>query len=198
MEVTSEVNICSPSRERIERRCGKTLVGKKMILTPLSGRLPHKRNREKERMMSEERTTLYTARVSAGKNTFFIDGKQAKNNHYYITITDSRRQDDGTFEQKKVIVFQESFKNFREKITEVCEMLEKLYDVKRDEEIAEARKTNPRAFMKWETEEEEKLEKQFKKGLDMESISKAFGRSSGALLARLERLGLIQPEASGE
>lgn len=148
--------------------------------------------------MSEERTTLYTARVSAGKHTFFIDGNQAKNDHYYISITDSRRQEDGTFEQKKVFLFEESFKTFREKITEVCEMLEKLSEARRDEEIIEARKTHPKAFMKWEPEEEEKLEKQFKKGTDIESISKAFGRSSGALLARLERMGLIQPEASGE
>lgn len=152
----------------------------------------------KAKKMSEERTTLYTARVSAGRNTFFIDGKQAKNDHYYISITDSRRQTDGTFEQKKVIVFEESFRGFREKITEVCEMLEKLSEDRRDEEIAEARKTFPRAFMKWEPEEEEKLEKQFKKGIDIETISKAFERSSGALLARLERIGLIQPEASGE
>ncbi|MCK5035773.1 MAG: hypothetical protein KAS73_07775, partial [Candidatus Sabulitectum sp.] len=59
-------------------------------------------------------------------------------------------------------------------------------------------KTFPRAFMKWETEEEEKLEKQFKEGIDVETMAKTFERSSGALLARLERMGLIQPEASGE
>ncbi|MCD6588576.1 MAG: DUF3276 family protein [Candidatus Fermentibacteraceae bacterium] len=147
--------------------------------------------------MSEERATLYTARVSSGKNTFFIDGKQAKNGHYYISITDSRKQEDGTFLQKKVIVFDESIKSFREKVTEVCEMLEKLYESRRDEEITEARKTNPRAFMKWEPEEETKLEKQFKKGIDMEALSKAFGRSAGALLARLERMGLVQPEVAG-
>ncbi|MCK5842980.1 MAG: DUF3276 family protein [Candidatus Sabulitectum sp.] len=148
--------------------------------------------------MSEERTTLYTARVSAGKSTCFIDGKQAKNDHYYLSITDSQRQEDGTFQQKKIILFEDSFKGFREKITEACEMLEKLAEARRDEEITEARKTFPRAFMKWETKEEEKLEKQFKEGIDMETMAKAFERSSGALLARLERMGLIQPEASGE
>ncbi len=148
--------------------------------------------------MSEERTTLYTARVSAGRNTFFIDGKQAKNDHYYLSITDSRRQEDGSCEQKKVILFEESFRGFREKITEACEMLEKLAETRRDEEITEARKTFPRAFMKWEPEEEEKLEKQFKSGVDIETIAKTFERSSGALLARLERMGLIQPEASGQ
>jgi hypothetical protein len=147
--------------------------------------------------MSEERTALYSARVSSGKNTYFIDGKQARNGHYYISITDSRKQEDGTFLQKKVIVFDESIKAFREKVTEACEMLEKLFESRRDEEITEARKTNPRAFMKWEPEEETKLEKQFKKGIDMDALSKAFGRSSGALLARLERMGLVQPEAAG-
>ena len=148
--------------------------------------------------MSEERTTLTAARVSAGKSNFFIDAKQAKNDHYYLSITESRRQEDGTFEQKKVIVFEDSIKDFREKVTEACELLEKHYEERRDEEIAEARKTHPKAFMKWEPEEEAKLEKQFKKGIDIESLSKAFSRSSGALLARLERMGLIQAEASGE
>ncbi|MCK5035774.1 MAG: DUF3276 family protein, partial [Candidatus Sabulitectum sp.] len=82
--------------------------------------------------MSEERTTLYTARVSAGKSTCFIDGKQAKNDHYYLSITDSQRQEDGTFQQKKIILFEDSFKGFREKITEACEMLEKLAETRRD------------------------------------------------------------------
>ena len=153
---------------------------------------------KEETKMSEERTTLSTARVSAGRNNFFIDAKKAKNDHYYLSITDSRRQDDGTFEQKKIIIFEESIRGFREKVTEACELLEKLFDERRTEEITEARKTNPKAFMKWEPEEEEKLEKQFKKGVDIEALSKAFGRSSGALLARLERMGLIQPQASGE
>ncbi len=148
--------------------------------------------------MSEERKTLFTAKISTGKNTFFIDGNQAINHHYYISITDSRRQEDGSYEQKKIILFEESFKSFREKITEACEMLERLAEKRRDEEIIEARKTFPRAFMKWEPEEEERLEKQFKKGTDIETMAKAFDRSSGALLARLERMGLIQPEASGE
>jgi hypothetical protein len=147
--------------------------------------------------MPEKRTTLYSARVPSGKSTYFIDGRQAKNGHYYISITDSRKQEDGTFLQKKVIVFDESIKAFREKVTEACEMLEKLFENRRNEEIAEARKTNPRAFMKWEPEEETKLEKQFKKGIDIDALSKAFGRSSGALLARLERMGLVQPEAAG-
>lgn len=148
--------------------------------------------------MSEERTTLTVARISAGKSNFFIDAKQAKNDHYYISLSESRKQEDGTFEQKKIIVFEDSIKEFREKVTEACELLERLYEERREAEITEARKTHPKAFMKWEAEEEAKLEKQFKKGIDIESLSKAFSRSSGALLARLERMGLIQPEASGE
>jgi len=154
--------------------------------------------KRKENEMSEERTKVYEARVSCGRNTFFIDARQAKNDHYYLSITDSRRQEDGTFEQKRVILFEESIKEFREKVTEACEILEKLFSDRQKEDIAEVRKTFPRAFMKWDPEEEEKLEKEFKKGIDMESLSQAFGRSSGAVLSRLERMGLIQPEASGE
>ena len=52
--------------------------------------------------------------------------------------------------------------------------------------------------MKWTDQEQEKLEKLFKKGGELEDLSKDFGRSPGSLLARLERMGLVQPAASGE
>ena len=146
--------------------------------------------------MSEERTALYEARVGSNHGSFFIDARQAKNDHYYLTITDSRKKEDNTFEQTRIFVFDDSIKTFHEKMTEACNILLKLTEEKREKEIAEARKIHPKAFMKWNPEEEEKLEKEFKKGVDVEALTKAFGRSSGALLARLERMGLIEPEAA--
>jgi len=148
--------------------------------------------------MPEERKTLFEGRVATGRNTFFIDAKQAKNDHYYISVTDSRKQEDGTFQQQKVIVFEESVKGFRETLTEACKMIEQLSENRREEEITEIRKTHPRAFMKWEDKEEAKLQKLFKKGINIEELSREFGRSPGSLLARLERLGLVQPAVSGE
>ncbi len=148
--------------------------------------------------MQEERQNIYEGRVSSGRDTFFIQSKKAKNDHYYITVTDSRRQEDGTFTQQKIIVFEESVKSFREKIIEACKSIEDLYEDRREKEISEIRKTHPRAFMKWTDQEQEKLEKLFKKGGELEDLSKDFGRSPGSLLARLERMGLVQPAASGE
>jgi hypothetical protein len=136
--------------------------------------------------------------VTAGRTTFFIDARQARNDHYYITVTDSRRQADGSFQQQKAVIFEESVKEFREKLAEACEMVEKLAGNRAEEEIQEIRKTHPRAFMKWEAEEDSRLEKLFKKGTGVEDLSREFGRSTGAVLARLERMGLIQPEASGQ
>ncbi len=146
--------------------------------------------------MSEERTALYEARVGSNHGSFFIDARQAKNDHYYLTITDSRKKEDNTFEQTRIFVFDDSIKTFHEKMTEACNILLKLTEEKREKEITEARKTHPKAFMKWNPEEEEKLEKEFKKGVDIEALTKTFERSSGALLARLERMGLIEPEAA--
>lgn len=148
--------------------------------------------------MPEERKTLFEGRVAAGRNTFFIDARQAVNGHYYVSITDSRRQEDGTFQQQKVIVFEESVKEFRKVTDEACRLIQDLAGDRREEEIAEIRKTHPRAFMKWEEEEEKKLEKLFKKGTEIEDLSKEFGRSTGSVLARLERMKLIEPAASGE
>lgn len=148
--------------------------------------------------MNEERKTLFEGRVSAGRNTFFIDARQAVNQHYYVSVTDSRRQDDGTFQQQKVIVFEESVKEFRETVAEACRMIEELSGDRREKEISEIRKTHPRAFMKWENDEEKKLEKLFRKGTEIDALSKEFGRSPGSLLARLERMKIIEPAASGE
>lgn len=148
--------------------------------------------------MQEERKTLFEARVSAGRNTFFIDARQAVNGHYYISVTDSRRQEDGTFQQQKVIVFEESVKEFADAISEAGKIIGSLYGDRRKEEIAEIRKTHPRAFMKWEEDEEKKLEKLFRKGTEIEDLAREFGRSQGSVLARLERMKLIEPAASGE
>lgn len=148
--------------------------------------------------MSEERKTLFEGRVSAGRNTFFIDARQALNDHYYISITESRRQENGTFQQQKVIVFEESVKEFRETVEEAARMIEELSGNRRGEEIAEIRKTHPRAFMKWDEDEEKKLEKLFKKGTGIEELAVEFGRSPGSVLARLERMKLIDPAASGQ
>lgn len=146
--------------------------------------------------MSEERTALYEARVGSNHGSFFIDARQAKNNHYYLTITDSKKKEDNTFEQTRIFIFDDSIKTFHEKVTEACNILEKLTEEKREKEITEARKTHPKAFMIWSPEEEKKLEKDFKKGIDIEALTKSFGRSSGALLSRLEKMGLIEAEAT--
>ncbi|PIE51519.1 hypothetical protein CSA37_10955 [Candidatus Fermentibacteria bacterium] len=149
-------------------------------------------------MQQEERPVLYDNRVNAGRNTFFISARQARNGHYYVTITDSRRQEDGTFTQQKVIFFEESAKKMREIITEACRAVEELSGTRREKEIEEIRKTHPRAFMKWDEEEEKKLSKLFKKGTELEALSGEFGRSPGSVLARLEKMGLVQSATSGE
>ena len=148
--------------------------------------------------MQGERKKIFEGRVSAGRNSFFIDARQAVNEHYYLSITDSRRQEDGTFQQQKVIVFEETLSEFKKTLDEACKLIQNLAGDRRSEEIAEIRKTHPRAFMKWNEEEEKKLEKLFRKGTEIEDLSKKFGRSTGSVLARLERLKLIEPAASGE
>lgn len=148
--------------------------------------------------MSDERKTLFESRIAAGRNTFFIDARQAVNSHYYLSLTESRRQEDGTFQQQKVIVFEESVKEFAEAVKEACGMISGLSGDRREKEISEIRKTHPRAFMKWSEEEETRLEKLFRKGTEIEELSTEFGRSRGSVLARLEKMELIQPVAAAE
>jgi len=55
----------------------------------------------------------------------------------------------------------------------------------------ELRKKYPRAYEKWESEEEDKLIRLFNQGTPIRDIAKVLERQNGAIKARLKRLGLI-------
>lgn len=48
----------------------------------------------------------------------------------------------------------------------------------------------PKAYMKWTTEEDEKLKKLWNKGMQMSTIADTFGRKKGAIASRITKLGL--------
>ncbi|HMS64531.1 MAG TPA: 3'-5' exonuclease [Ignavibacteria bacterium] len=56
--------------------------------------------------------------------------------------------------------------------------------------VEEARKNNPSAYSKWTKESEDELKKMYKKGADLTKLAKHFNRTNGAIIARVEKLGL--------
>ncbi|MGR3810067.1 DUF3276 family protein [Jiulongibacter sp. NS-SX5] len=58
---------------------------------------------------------IYSKRVRAGKRTYFFDVRATRSNDYYLTVTESRRQQrDGEFvyEKSKLFVYKEDFNKF--------------------------------------------------------------------------------------
>lgn len=149
-------------------------------------------------MMPEERSSVYSARLSTGRTTYFLDVRQAVNGRYYLILTESRRNTDGSFDQKRLMVFEESLSGFQEEITQALARMQELIVSRKDEDLSDVRKLHPRAFMKWDEEEESVLAAHFEKGAEVEEIASQMGRTVQAVLARLEKLELIAPTSSTE
>jgi len=148
--------------------------------------------------MSEERSSVYSARISTGRTTYFLDVRQAVNGRYYLVLTESRRNPDGSFDQKRLMVFEESLSAFQEEINQALVKMQELIVARKDEDLTDVRKLHPRAFMKWDEEEETVLSGHFAKGAEVEEIASQMGRTVQAVLARLEKLELIAPASSTE
>ena len=62
------------------------------------------------------REEIYSAKVKAGKRTYFFDIRATKGNDYYLTVTESKRKynDDGTFlyQKHKLFLYKEDFEKF--------------------------------------------------------------------------------------
>jgi len=61
----------------------------------------------------KDRAEVYSARVRAGKRTYFFDVKATRGNDYYITITESKRRfnSDG-YDKHKIFLYKEDFNKF--------------------------------------------------------------------------------------
>lgn len=146
--------------------------------------------------MLEERTSVYEARVNSGKTTYFIDARRAVNGRYYISITESRRTEGESFSQRRVMVFEEGLDEFRRLLGEAADRVAELVATRPDDEVTDVRTAHPKAFTKWSQEEEESLEREFRKNSDITTLAGITGRTENAVLARLEKMGLVAPAAA--
>lgn len=143
--------------------------------------------------MVQERAKVHEARVACGKTTFFVDARQAVNGRYYISITESRRTEGDSFTQSRVILFEEGVSEFRKALNEAFDAVESLVMRRGDGNVDEARALHPRAFSKWSPEDDIELEREFRKNPDTAALAGITGRSEKAVIARLDKMGLIQP-----
>ena len=74
---------------------------------------------------------LYSRTVKAGRRVYYIDVKQDSKEEYYLSITESKRTQEGTettaplFEKHKIFLYQEDFEKFQKNMTEAMAFIEK-------------------------------------------------------------------------
>jgi hypothetical protein len=68
------------------------------------------------------RDEVFSKRVKAGKRTYFFDVKATRGNDYYITITESKRRQDGMgYAKHKIFLYKEDFNKFMDGLNEAVE-----------------------------------------------------------------------------
>lgn len=66
---------------------------------------------------------VYSSMVRAGKTTYFIDVKEAKNGKRYLAITETRLDTDEKKSRSVIRVFSESVDQFRQAIDEASTVI---------------------------------------------------------------------------
>jgi len=61
--------------------------------------------------------------VPAGQRTYFIDVREAKNGKKYLVFTESKRNAEGKFDRRRIMVFSDHFKAVFEAMKQVAPQL---------------------------------------------------------------------------
>src|SRR2546426_5450087 len=72
-----------------------------------------------------EREEVFSKAVKAGTRTYFFDVKSTRSNDYFLTITESKKRHDESYERFKVFVYKEDFNKFLESLTETIDHVKK-------------------------------------------------------------------------
>ena len=70
--------------------------------------------------MSGTTSAIYSTMVRAGKTTYFVDVREAKNGNRYLAISESRFEADEKRQRNTVRVFGDSVEQFRQAIEEAA------------------------------------------------------------------------------
>jgi hypothetical protein len=77
-------------------------------------------NPEEGFMSDSTAATMYSTMVRAGKTTYYVDVKEAKNGRKFISISENRIDDEEKKQRSTVRVFGESIEQFRQAINEAA------------------------------------------------------------------------------
>ncbi|MBX7140731.1 MAG: PUR family DNA/RNA-binding protein [Chitinophagales bacterium] len=70
--------------------------------------------------------SVFSRKIKAGKRrTYFFDVKSTKANDYFLTITESKKRPDDSYERFKIFLYKEDFNKFIETLTETIDHIKK-------------------------------------------------------------------------
>jgi hypothetical protein len=118
---------------------------------------------------------LNALNFTSGDRAYFFDIKKSSNNKFYWNLTESKKTNEG-FERHNILVFEENFKEFKNKILELYQESEML--------------NFSNAYEKWTVEDDEKLEILFCEGKTVKELTQIFQRKPGAIRSRIKKLEL--------
>lgn len=138
--------------------------------------------------MINDRKELFTETVSAGSRIYFFDIKESQDGSKYLVISESQKTGSG-FERGRIMIFEENFETFQQGFGKAMNFLG-LEKITKAHDVNEIRKEHPRAYEKWDPEEEEALGVKYREGLSVSELAIIFQRQPGAIRSRLVKLGL--------
>ncbi len=80
----------------------------------------HVSPREPEGPLATSNSSMFSSVVRAGRTTYFVDVKEAKNGGKYLSISESRIDNDDKRQRTTLRVFGESVEPFRQAIAEAA------------------------------------------------------------------------------
>ncbi len=115
---------------------------------------------EQERNFNRKSDVVHSFRLKAGRRrTYFFDVRTTKQNDYYITITESKKRPDDSYEKHKIFLYKEDFLKFvaalNDSVNHVRTELLPEYDFEqfdRHENFNESSASSEENFNKLETE----------------------------------------------
>ena len=81
---------------------------------------------ENEKKGGNRPDSVFSKKVRAGKRrTYFFDVKATRSNDYFLTITESKKRQDDTYERFKIFIYKEDFNKFLESLSETIDHIKK-------------------------------------------------------------------------
>ncbi|MDY6935195.1 MAG: DUF3276 family protein [Spirochaetota bacterium] len=73
--------------------------------------------------MDRDRRELFSEKITAGSRTYFFDVKKSANGSKYLLISESRKDEEGSFERNRVMVFEEHLIKFHNALEKVVQFV---------------------------------------------------------------------------